>query len=70
MEQSDTSEIIGDFSMLYDLSVYDDEQLSSTPLYEGADISVMDAVVKYLTWFSEHPGISRGVIRYVESATS
>lgn len=52
MEQSDTSEIIiGDFSTLYDLSLYEDEQLSSTPLHDGADISVMDAIVKYLSWF-------------------
>ena len=60
MEHSDTSEIIiGDFSTLYDLSVYDNEQLSSTPLYDGADISVMDAIVKYHSLFSEHPGISK-----------
>ena len=44
---------------LYDLSVYENEQLSSTPLYNGAKVTVMDALVKYLHWFSEHPGISK-----------
>ena len=44
---------------LYDLSVYDDEQLSSTPLYDGATITILDAVVKYLFWFSDHPGVSK-----------
>ena len=32
---------------LYDLSVYDNEQLSSTPLYDGANTTILDAVVKY-----------------------
>ena len=57
MEHGDTSG--GSFSKLYDLSIYDDEKLSSSPLYDGAEISVMDAIVKYLSWFSEHPGISK-----------
>ena len=46
-------------SELYDMSVYDSEQLSCTPLYDGASLSLMDALVKYLKWFSEHPGISK-----------
>ena len=33
---------------LYDLSVYENENLSSTPLYDGAKMTVMDALVKYL----------------------
>ena len=44
---------------LYDLSLYENEQLSSTPLYDGSKMTVMDALVKYLHWFSEHPGISK-----------
>lgn len=44
---------------LYDLSLYEVEQLSSTPLYDGAKMTVMDALVKYLHWFCEHPGISK-----------
>ena len=47
------------FSDLYDMSTYDIETLSKTPLYDGATISVMDALVKYSSWFSEHPGISK-----------
>ena len=43
-------------SMLYD--VYDNENFS-TPLYDGAKLTVMDAVVKHLAWFSEHPGLSK-----------
>lgn len=46
-------------SELCDMSVYENEQLSCTPLYEGATLSLMDALVKYLKWFSEHPGISK-----------
>ena len=49
----------GSLSELYDMSVYDSEQLSCTPLYDGASLSLMDALVKYLKWFSEHPGISK-----------
>ena len=44
---------------LYDMSTYDIETLSKTPLYDGATISVMDALVKYFSWFSERPGISK-----------
>ena len=44
---------------LYDLSVYDNEQLPSTPLDHGANTTILDAVVKYLYWFSDHPGISK-----------
>ena len=47
------------FVELYDLSVYENERLSSTPLYDGAKTTVMDALVHYLSWFSEHPGISK-----------
>ena len=47
---------------LYDLSLYENEQLSSTPLYDGAKMSDMDALVKYLHWFSEHSGISKEVL--------
>ena len=41
------------------MSIYDTETLSKTPLYDGATISLMDALVKYFSWFSEHPGISK-----------
>ena len=41
------------------MTVYETDQLSSIPLYEGASLSVLDALVKYLRWFSEHPGISK-----------
>ena len=40
------------------MSIYDTELLSRTALYEGAKISVMDAVVKYLQGFIEHPSLS------------
>ena len=39
------------------IDVYDND-LSSTPLYDGASITVMDALVQNFSWFSEHPGIS------------
>ena len=38
----------GSLSKLYDMSIYESEQLSCTPLYEGATLSLMDALVKYL----------------------
>ena len=41
----------GSLSELYDMSVYDSEQSSCTPLYDGASLSLMDALVKYLKWF-------------------
>lgn len=56
LDQGDAASPGDDLSVLYDLSIYDDEQLSSTPLYDGAEIS---AIVNYLSWFSEHPGISK-----------
>ena len=46
-------------SKQYDISMYDTEQLSHTPLYDGAALSVMDSLVKYLHWFSSHPSISK-----------
>ena len=60
-EQGDAAINSGSFSKLYDLSIYN-EQLSSIPLYDGAKITVMDAIVKHLSWFSEHPGISKEVL--------
>ena len=59
MEQEDAAINNGSVFKLYDLSTYNNEQLSSTPLYDGAEITVMDVIVKYLSWFSEHPGISK-----------
>ena len=29
------------------------------PLYDGSSNSVLDTLVKYFHWFSEHPGISK-----------
>lgn len=49
----------GSLSELYDMSIYENEQLSCTPLYEGASLSLLNALVKYFKWYSEHPGISK-----------
>lgn len=49
----------GSLTSTYDMSVYDTETLSKTPLYDGSNCTLMDAVVKYLHWFSDHPGISK-----------
>lgn len=43
----------------YDMSIYDTETLTKTPLYDGSKCTLMDALVKYLYWFSDHPGISK-----------
>ncbi len=32
---------------------------ATTPLYDGSPMSVLQALVKYFRWFSEHPGISK-----------
>lgn len=41
------------------MSVYETEQLSNTPLYDGSKCTLMDALVKYFYWFSSHPSISK-----------
>lgn len=45
-------------SKLYDMGIYGNKELSA-PLYDGAKVTIMDALVKYFAWFSEHPGISK-----------
>ena len=47
------------FDKLYNMSIYETERLSKTPLFNGSSTTVMDALVAYLGWFSEHPGISK-----------
>lgn len=54
-------------SKLYDISIYDNEVLFGTPLYNGARISLMDTLVKHLSWFSEHPCISKEALSDVLS---
>ena len=39
--------------------MYETEQLSHTPIYDGAALSAMDSLVTYLHWFSSHPSISK-----------
>ena len=43
---------------LYDISVYENEKRHAL-LYTMGRISIMDALVKYFRWFTEHPGISK-----------
>ena len=50
------------FDKLYNMSIYETERLSKTPLFNGSSTTVMDALVAYLGWFSEHPGISKEVL--------
>ena len=45
----------------YDSSVYS-SGIASEILYEGASITVLDALVRHFTWFSEHPGISKDAL--------
>lgn len=58
---------IESLSGLFDKDVYDHEVLSSTPLYSGARVTIMDALVKHLSWFSEHPCISKDALSDVLS---
>lgn len=44
--------------LYHDPHVYE-EGIATTPLYEGATITVLQALVEYFTWFSEHPGMSK-----------
>ena len=45
-------------TQVYDMSVYE-STLATTPLYTGANISLLEALVEHFLWFSEHPGISK-----------
>lgn len=42
---------------LCDMTVYD-SHISKTPLYDGAKILLLEALVQHFSWFTEHPGIS------------
>lgn len=47
---------------LYDMSVYSDNintDILERPLFDGAQVTVLDAIVKNLSWFCEHPTISK-----------
>lgn len=43
--------------LYFDASLYK-EGISCSPLYDGAPVTVLETLVHYFTWFSEHPGIS------------
>lgn len=36
--------------------------IAVTPLYDGADTTVLQALVKHFLWFSTHPGISKDAL--------
>lgn len=42
----------------YDLSVYDGN-ITTTPLYDGASVTLLETLVDQFLWFGEHPGISK-----------
>ena len=42
----------------FDFTVYD-SAVATTPLYSGAQITILQAIVQYLYWFTEHPSISK-----------
>ena len=46
---------------LCDMSVYKSD-IYKVPLYEGANISLLDSVVSHFSWFCEHPGISKAAL--------
>ena len=46
---------------LCDMSVYKSD-IYKVPLYEGANISLLDSVVSNFSWFCEHPGISKAAL--------
>ena len=39
-----------------------EEGVATTPLYEGATITVLQTLAHYFTWFTEHPGISKDAL--------
>ena len=49
------------------MSIYNSTLLATTPLYEGASISLLEALVEHFLWFSEHPGISKQALSDVIS---
>ena len=38
----------------FDASLYDDPEISR-PLYPGLNLTLLQALVKYMSWFTEHP---------------
>ncbi len=37
-------------------------EIATTPLYDGCQLTVLQALVQYFTWFCEHPGMSKGAL--------
>lgn len=42
----------------FDTSIYDDHEVSR-PLYPGSNLTLLQALVKYMLWFTEHPYVSK-----------
>ena len=38
------------------------DSLLNVPLYPGSSVTLLEAVVKYLLWFSEHPHVSKTAV--------
>ena len=50
-----------DTAVNYDLTLYKSES-ATTPLYPGANITVLNALVQYFFWFTLHPSISKDAL--------
>ena len=45
----------------YDLALYESES-ATTPLYPGASITLLNTIVQFFLWFTQHPSISKDVL--------
>ena len=48
-----------DMGKSLDFSLYDSSPIATTPLYEGASVTILQAIANHLQWFSSHPGTSK-----------
>ena len=45
----------------YDLTLYERES-AATPLYPGASITILNAIVRFFLWLTQHPSISKDAL--------
>lgn len=57
-EHAQSTEVSAQGQRLYDMAVYETE-LATKPLYDGARVTLLEALVEQFLWFAEHSGISK-----------
>ena len=49
------------FVQHFDPTLYDRSE-ATCPLYEGSNVSVLEAVAHHMVWFTNHPGTSKDAL--------